>query len=721
MKPKTDFAQQKLIISPHLKQEINISSVSSLSVNNESLIIITRDYKAKELHQETKFNAENFESSKFELEIKDEKGCVLYPISALIYHRCILFLGSEVKNGYKMKLALFSYANNSRYSLILNIGNSNPVAIYGGYHFAAIDSEGGIIIIPGLIWNDPNKLLESQHLPNGEKAVSIAYGNEFFALSSKGKLFMSKDFENPVLTCKLVKKLEKHKIVQISAYEYSYLFLTEEGRVFAYGSNSYGNLCSKPYNIKGIYIGWSYSLFQTSNGQIIACGSNKGKLCLVDDEVKEYHHPVETIVKKDAVFCVAGDDSIVVFGEDAEMSPNRTINEDLESTRIALFGCKAKTQILHMFINNSVENQATQLKSTDEYCINIEVNKSFTKNIMIFDSSAYDEDRANRIKYYHLAPYFLFFVNGSESDEKVEEMFEEAKEVWNDVTNKIGIVLCSSIFQQTIKKNYNLKSKYQELSNKYKCEIFEINSKNIDEINNPFYFFLSQDISKSVKNSLNVSKKFKQYNMFKLGREHRNPFDDINKKDINIGIFGSESANKTELGFKFVYEDVHKYYYDDHQMNFTDIKLSKFVEVCNEMVSVSVIDSTYVKNIEKTYYSMLQGIIIAFNIDIIYTPQYKNEIMKVYNEIKESAQEDRIYVIALIKMKEEQHQLEIKDRIDILSNELKEEIFIISIEDNENVFDIFYFLIRRIIKKRKQKKVINKNKKKKHSKHIKND
>lgn len=299
-------------------------------------------------------------------------------------------------------------------------------------------------------------------------------------------------------------------------------------------------------------------------------------------------------------------------------------------------------------------------------------------------------------------------------------MFEEAKEVWNDVTNKIGIVLCSSIFQQTIKKNYNLKSKYQELSNKYKCEIFEINSKNIDEINNPFYFFLSQDISKSVKNSPNVSKKFKQYNMFKLGREHRNPFDDINKKDINIGIFGSEYANKTELGFKFVYEDAHKYYYDDHQTNFTDIKLSKFVEVCNEMVSVSVIDSTYVKNIEKTYYSMLQGIIIAFNIDIIYNPQYKNEIMKVYNEIKESAQEDLIYVIALIKMKEEQHQLEIKDRIDILSNELKEEIFIISIEDNENVFDIFYFLIRRIIKKRKQKKIINKNKKKKHSKHIKN-
>ena len=121
----------------------------------------------------------------------------------------------------------------------------------------------------------------------------------------------------------------------------------------------------------------------------------------------------------------------------------------------------------------------------------------------------------------------------------------------------------------------------------------------MNDINKPFYHFIPQSSKKEEE-------------MVKIGVEHRNPFKSINEDEINIGIFGDENVNKAELGFKFVYEEFYTEYYTNFQIKFIDIKLTKIMDACNEMNKVTVIDSTFVNDIKKSYYSLLQGFIFVF-------------------------------------------------------------------------------------------------------------
>lgn len=62
--------------------------------------------------------------------------------------------------------------------LFLNIGNSNPVSLYGMSDYAAaIDDEGSIMIIPSyeIFENSPSQLIEPNSLPNNDKAVSVTF------------------------------------------------------------------------------------------------------------------------------------------------------------------------------------------------------------------------------------------------------------------------------------------------------------------------------------------------------------------------------------------------------------------------------------------------------------------------------------------------------------------------------------------------------------------
>lgn len=119
----------------------------------------------------------------------------------------------------------------------------------------------------------------------------------------------------------------------------------------------------------------------------------------------------------------------------------------------------------------------------------------------------------------------------------------------------------------------------------------------------------------------------------KIGKEHRNPFLNIKNDHINIGLFG-DIRNKTELAFRFVYGDFYEYFYRDFTTNFNDVDLTKIVEVNNEIFKLSVIDSTFVKKIDKSYYSAVSGIIFVFNFNIISSPDddYLVKIDDTYNE-----------------------------------------------------------------------------------------
>lgn len=142
----------------------------------------------------------------------------------------------------------------------------------------------------------------------------------------------------------------------------------------------------------------------------------------------------------------------------------------------------------------------------------------------------------------------------------------------------------------------------------------------MNEINKPFFYFLQLKGFQSKPNDI-----------LKIGKEHTNPFYTIQKNRISIGLFGSKDANKTELGFRFVYQEFYEHYYKDYITNFADIDLYKIFEVSNKVYELGVIDSSFVNEIDKSYYSLVQGIIFVFNIEIITTKKYIDEIKQFYN------------------------------------------------------------------------------------------
>lgn len=107
--------------------------------------------------------------------------------------------------------------------------------------------------------------------------------------------------------------------------------------------------------------------------------------------------PVQTQIKSGAKFCSVGHPRTAIFiNSDAEMSPNRRVKDEI---RIALFGGKEKTRILHEFLNNGHENLNIAPKQ-DESSIQIEIDKSLNVKIIIFDSSNVENNPALKNDFY---------------------------------------------------------------------------------------------------------------------------------------------------------------------------------------------------------------------------------------------------------------------------------------------------------------------------------
>lgn len=66
------------------------------------------------------------------------------------------------------------------------------------------------------------------------------------------------------------------------------------------------------------------------------------------------------------------------------------------------------------------------------------------------------------------------------------------------------------------------KIKLNEIKQKFKCEVFEVYSN--ETINKPFYYFFQSSNTEIIKS----------------GIEYNNPFLNLDKKNINIGLFGDK-------------------------------------------------------------------------------------------------------------------------------------------------------------------------------------
>lgn len=268
-----------------------------------------------------------------EFSIKDSNGNNLIPISAVCCSKSTLYMCSKSK-GKGRQLILCNSDINEGQPIFLNIGNQDPIALYGGaFYAAAISSEGKIIFInSSLIEKSPLSSIRSYTLPDGAKASSVALiNNKCYVLSSNGQVFSSyvkRKINN--LLFSYVEQLQNEKIVYLSGTESHALAVTRDGRVFGCGSNEHGKLgfnkkrenvyyfteihALKRIKISAAYAGANHSLFMTQEGKILSCGDNRyGQLLLKNNLSKEVYTPSHSIIKKGATFCIAGEFISEVF------------------------------------------------------------------------------------------------------------------------------------------------------------------------------------------------------------------------------------------------------------------------------------------------------------------------------------------------------------------------------------------------------------------------
>lgn len=183
---------------------------------------------------------------------------------------------------------------------------------------------------------------------------------------------------------KLNESLEKTIIISVSGTWNHCFAVSEEGKVFGFGSNESGKLglgkeitkvnifteikTLNKYKIKMAYASWSHSLFQTEEGKILACGSNlAGELLGNNLSSKCYYLPIETVINEGATFCFAGKGITGVFIScDPSMSPNRTISEEkLKSNDVNSF-LKAENDRLNLLIKK-MQDENKKLYKNDHH------------------------------------------------------------------------------------------------------------------------------------------------------------------------------------------------------------------------------------------------------------------------------------------------------------------------------------------------------------------
>ena len=394
------------IVFPPLKSQLDISKLLSYSVCLRSSIWITSDGRAYAVGDNQNFQISGSLPKKAiekstEIIIKDDQGHQCKFISALCDGLFSLYLISPTNGSQKSQLAYVFKDKNNGIPLFLNLGDRNPVRLFGCFEkAAAIDSEGSIFIITDSIFQSPSKALQPFSLPNGEKAHFVTLCKEsIIVISTSYKAYESPLQKNgPIdqLSLTEIPEFIGKKIVHVTSFSNHSLAVNSEGLVFGRGSNEYGQLCFskdkknvekfteipalKKFKISAAYAGSNYSLFQTTEGKILASGKNWcGELFTKSGPNPHcIFSPVETIIKRGASFCITGSwvSAAFINASAPPMTPNLPV--PLKSTD-------------HQQINKSDKNmngiqeqsnQEPQKKESHENknCINMSDNQEPQKN-----------------------------------------------------------------------------------------------------------------------------------------------------------------------------------------------------------------------------------------------------------------------------------------------------------------------------------------------------
>lgn len=340
-----------------------------------------------------------------EIIIKDKNGDPFKFLSAVCGYKYTLYLVmSEASTSSSQLLYI------KKNPLFLSINSHGSIFLYGGRDTAvAIDSEGGIFIIPQSISDSPAVKIEPIFMPDNEKPVKAAFCEEkILFLSLNGRVFECSLPGKGKQALIEVPELKRMTIVDISGIRGHCLAVCDDGRVFGYGTNSnlrlgFDKRKSKidsftvikslaPNKIVAAYAGGFHSLFKTSEGKILACGSNKYGELMLNNEGDDVYPPVEISIKEKVSFCVACNCGSVAFLEGfvPPNMPNMRISDvnksssSSKSSTIASPKVKSSSEIdeLKKLIvskneeNTKLKEELTRLKKENE-----ELRKNHAKEI----------------------------------------------------------------------------------------------------------------------------------------------------------------------------------------------------------------------------------------------------------------------------------------------------------------------------------------------------
>ena len=114
-----------LIIDPPCKDiKIDTTSILSFSMRNERIVLITEDFEAKAYGNNTDgilsvSLPREYLQEFTQFDIKDNEGCIWYPISAAICMKSTLYMVSKFKRGYKKMLVYNGIKTKSNLPILL--------------------------------------------------------------------------------------------------------------------------------------------------------------------------------------------------------------------------------------------------------------------------------------------------------------------------------------------------------------------------------------------------------------------------------------------------------------------------------------------------------------------------------------------------------------------------------------------------------------------------
>lgn len=190
-----------------------------------------------------------FKKNEFSIFDNDGKVCKL--LSAVCGSCYTLYMAISIVSSQVPILVYISSKKkkNNGQPIFINIGKSCPIALYGGNtKCAAITDEGSVLILSNSALRTPEKEIQAVSLLNNEKAVIVAcYDHVIYALSTVGHVYKSTSIDS-FSSFKIISELCETETIWISGTCHRCLAVSKEGRVYACGSNGYGEISLKNDN-----------------------------------------------------------------------------------------------------------------------------------------------------------------------------------------------------------------------------------------------------------------------------------------------------------------------------------------------------------------------------------------------------------------------------------------------------------------------------------------